>query len=97
VQKIKTHFVFSKFFFPENRVVCEIMWKNIVQPDMTQMTVRRMHIACWISKATDTHSEYVIFIALPLQQRLHEHAPVFSYTYIACLVSSVRTSSEGPQ
>jgi len=26
-----------------------------------------MRIACWITKATDTHSEYVIFIALTRQ------------------------------
>jgi hypothetical protein len=30
-----------------------------------------MHIACWIPKAADTHSECVILIALPLQQWLH--------------------------
>jgi len=24
------------------------------------------HFACWIRKATDTHSEYVIHIAFPL-------------------------------
>jgi len=24
---------------------------------------RRMPFACWITKATDTHSEYVIFLA----------------------------------
>ena len=32
VEKIKTHFVFSKFF-SANRVVYEIMWKNSVEPD----------------------------------------------------------------
>ena len=45
----------------------------------------RMRIACWIPKATNTDSEYVIFIAFPLQQWLHEHASVLCYTYIACL------------
>jgi hypothetical protein len=29
---------------------------------------RRMRFACWITKATDTHSEYVILIAFPRQQ-----------------------------
>ena len=33
-------------FFPENRVVYEIMWKNIVQADMTQMTIWRMRFVC---------------------------------------------------
>jgi len=27
--------------------------------------IRRTHIACWITKATDTHSEYVILIYFP--------------------------------
>ena len=26
---------------------------------------RRLRIACWIIKATNTHSQYVIFIAFP--------------------------------
>jgi hypothetical protein len=37
--------------------------QNVVQPDTPQMTIWRMRIACWIPKATNTHSEYVIFIA----------------------------------
>ena len=28
----------------------------------------RMRFACWITKATDTHSEYAIFITFPRQQ-----------------------------
>ena len=52
----------SIFFSPENRVVYEIMWKNIVQPDRPQMTIWRMRIACWITKATNIHSEYVMLI-----------------------------------
>jgi len=41
------------------------MWKNIVEPDRPQMTRRHMSIACWITKATNTDSEYVILIAFP--------------------------------
>jgi len=33
-----------------------------------------MRVACWIPKATNTHSEYVIFIALPLQKWFREIA-----------------------
>ena len=40
------------------------------------VVMRRMRIACWIPKATDTHSEYVILIALPLQQWLLEQAVI---------------------
>jgi hypothetical protein len=31
-----------------------------------------MRIACWITKATNTHSRYIILIAFPLQQWLEE-------------------------
>jgi hypothetical protein len=42
VEKIKTHFMFSNFF-PENRAVDEIMWKNISEPDRSQMTMTHAH------------------------------------------------------
>jgi hypothetical protein len=45
---------------------------NIVQPDRPQMTIWRMRIACWIPKATDTHSEFIVLIAFPRQQWLRE-------------------------
>jgi len=44
------------------------MWKNVIEPGRKQMTVWRMRIACWITKAKDTHSEYVILFAVPLKQ-----------------------------
>jgi hypothetical protein len=41
-----TQFVFIFFFF-ESRAVCEVMWKNILQPDRPQMTVwRRKDMSC---------------------------------------------------
>ena len=36
--------------------------------------IRCMPFACWITKATDTHSEYVMPMAFPQQQWLHECA-----------------------
>jgi hypothetical protein len=45
------------------------------------MTIWRILIASWIPKATNTHSEYVIFIAFPLQQWLAKHTSMF-YIYI---------------
>ena len=73
-------------FFSENRAVYEIMWKNIVQPDSPQMTIWHMCITCWITKATNTHSEYVIRIAFPQQHFLQECASMLcvhclSYCY----------------
>ena len=37
-------------------------------------------------KATETHSEYVILMAFPLQHWLHERASLLRYMYIAYLV-----------
>jgi len=53
------------------------MWKNILEPGGTQMTIWGMCIACWIPEATNTHSNYVILIAFLMQQWLHEH-------YVTC-------------
>jgi hypothetical protein len=50
------------FFFPENRAVYKIMWKNMAQPDRPQITIWRIRCTYWMTKATDTYSEYVIFI-----------------------------------
>ena len=57
VEKIKTHFMLNNFFFFEKRAVYEIMWKNTVEFGRTHMTIWRNRIACWIPKATNTHSE----------------------------------------
>jgi hypothetical protein len=53
---------------------------------MPQTTIWHVRIACWIPQATNTHSQYVVLIALPLQQRLHERASTPRYTYIVCLL-----------
>jgi hypothetical protein len=35
VNKIKTHILCSKIIFPANRVVCEILWRSMVEPNRT--------------------------------------------------------------
>jgi len=42
-----------------------------------------MLFTCSITKATDTHTEYVILTAFPRQQWLHERASMLRYTYVA--------------
>jgi len=78
-----THFVFNIFFF-ENGAIYEIMWKN-VEPDRPHMTWCKC-IACWIPKATNTHSEYAILTTFPLSQWMNERVSMLRCTYIACLV-----------
>jgi len=34
--------------------------------------IQHISVVCWITKTTDTHSEYVICIVLPREQWLHE-------------------------
>ena len=73
--------MFNNLSPPENPTVYEI-WTNIVVSNRAQMTIWRTRISRWIPKATNTHSEYVILLAFPLQQWLHERAsilPVLSY------------------
>jgi len=77
------HFMF-KMFFPENRAVYEIMGENIVELGGSQMTIWRMSIAYWISKTTNTHSEYVITHSSSMTKWLCERASTFRYT---CIVS----------
>jgi len=44
------------------------------------------HTACWLVKATDTYSKYIILISIPWQQRILDGASVF-YTYIYIYIS----------
>jgi len=61
----------------------------------TDVTIWRMRVVCRIPKATNTHSEYVMLIALPLQQWLHERVSMLRYKYSACLVNYVRRFLSG--
>ena len=47
-----------------------------------------MRFAHWITKATDTHSEYVIINAFPGQQWLRERATMLRL-YVHCLSCSL--------
>jgi len=78
------------FFPPENRSVYEIMWKYILKPGRPQMTIWRMRIACWITKGTTIHSEYVTIVAFTLKQWLHERISVLRFTYISRLVDQAQ-------
>ena len=52
--------------------------------------VRRMRVARWITKATDTYSEYVMLIAFLRQQMLRERASVLGLLVhcLSCCVGS---------
>jgi len=83
VEEIKTHFVFNNLSF-ENCAFNEIVQKNFPELDKPPMTTWRMRIVRSIPKSTNTHLEYVILIAFPLQQWLEERSSVFTL-YEQCL------------
>ena len=88
VEKIKTHILcsISFFIFFFSKVVYEILWKNIVEPGRPQMTIFRMRIACWIPKAINTHSKYVIHIIYCFYSAVMVERTRYSVTlYVICL------------
>jgi hypothetical protein len=74
--------------FSENSVVFEIMWKTycIAKQVTHENIIRRVRIVYWTTKATDTHSEYVIFTAFPLKQLLRVGVLMLCYAYTADLI-----------
>jgi hypothetical protein len=78
-----THFIFSNVFpkvVPFMRYVEK--YGTAVQATDDNI-IQRMRTACWITKATSTHSEYVILIAFPRQQSLRERASILHF-YAHC-------------
>jgi len=67
--------MFSNIFFLKI-----ILWKYIIEPNKQQMTIWRVPTACWIPKATNTHTECTIVIAFPRQQWLQERASMLRCT-----------------
>jgi hypothetical protein len=53
-----------------NRAVYDIVWekKYGTAGQATANIIRRMRIACWVTKDTDKHSEYVL---IPIQVFIH--------------------------
>ena len=87
LEEIKTHILCSvTFVFKSCR-----LWDNMEKYGKARQTtddiiIRRMRFTSRITKATNTHSTYVILIALPRQEWLRERVSMVRYTFIACLV-----------
>ena len=75
VDNRNTYIAFSNFS-PKSAVygLCgKILY---VEQDRPHVTMWRMRIACWVIKATNTPTEYVIIFAFPPKQYLNERAPL---------------------
>jgi len=56
VDKTKTRFILSDLFlFLENRDICEVMWKNIVEPERPQMK-KIAHAPCTLNTQGYEHT-----------------------------------------
>jgi len=69
IENQNIHFVISNFF-PDIR---DVLGDNVKKYSTARQAtgdniIQHMCFVCWINKATDTHSEYVILIALPWEK-----------------------------
>jgi hypothetical protein len=97
VERIKIHILYSITFSRKSYHLSDNVEKYCKDTQTDRQTDRqttddniilRIHLACWIIKATETHSEYVILIAFPQQQWLHECLSIQRCTYIVLLLLS---------
>ena len=85
VEDIKTRILFSMTIFG----ISYRLWDNVEKccwaGEVTNdSTARRTQTAWWVTKATETHSEYVILNAIQWQKWLRERELELRYTYIPC-------------
>jgi len=77
--------MFNIFFIKSYRLLDNMEIQCRAGQATDDNTIWRICIACWITNATETPSEYVILIALPLRQCLHERATMLRHSCLACL------------
>jgi len=76
-EEIKIHVLSSIYFSRKSSRLWRTVEKYGRSRQATDGTViRRMCFECWIPKATDTHSEYVILIPFPRRQWLRERVSI---------------------
>jgi hypothetical protein len=80
VEKIKTHILLSKlFFFQKSHPLWGNVKKNVMKEEViNDVTIWRIIVACWISKATHTHSRKRIH--KPTLPSTHTHSTARTHT-----------------
>jgi len=93
VEKMKTHILFLATFFQKFCHLRDNVEKYGRSGQATDDNITwHMCIACWMTKATETSSEYIQNIAFPQLHWLCKHTSVLRYVYIACLVITLCNS-----
>jgi hypothetical protein len=88
------HFMSSNFFiFRKSCCLRDNVEKyNTAAKARDDNIMQCMCFACWITKATNTHSEYVMIFTSLRQQWFRKSASTLSYTYLSCLVRTKRVA-----
>ena len=87
IENHNTHFTWNNSPLSKSLAVYKIMWKNIKSQTCRRWQYKNgMRFACWIAKATDTHSEYVILIAFLRQQYFAEASQFLRCAYTAFII-----------
>jgi hypothetical protein len=69
---------------------CDLFTHKSSRSYLNHLVIWCVRLACWIPKAANINSEYVILIALSRKQWVCERPSVLRYTYVPCLVSVQR-------
>jgi hypothetical protein len=85
VDKIKSHILCA---ITSYRKSCGL-WDNVEKFGTARQAtddniIQRMRFTCWITKATDTHSEYVILTAFPQQLITRTRLNIMLYVHCLC-------------
>ena len=91
LEKIKINILCT---MPFSRKLC-FLWDNTEKYDRSRQAtddniIGSMRVAFWITKATTTDSEYVIFLAFPQQQWLYERPPLSYYVILPVLLYIIK-------
>jgi hypothetical protein len=88
VEKIKTHILCSITFFRKSRRLRDNVEKYVRARQATDDNIIRcIRFSWWLTKATGTHSEYVILIAFHDTSGYANAPKCYVYTYIACHIT----------
>jgi len=90
-----THFKFNNISFRKTRHLRDIVEKHCTAGQATDHNIiRRMRFACWITEATDTHSEYLVLTALPQQSWFRQSSLMLRIScFVKTFLPSVRFST----
>jgi hypothetical protein len=77
-----THFMFKTFSSKSSPLWDNVEKYSTIRQITDDKIIRRMQIACWMTKTTDTHSEYVTLFGFRRQKWLYECTSMFICVHV---------------